>query len=517
MLEQFERARQDYTNREYARQQQQQSKLSKRQPHWINKVAEGTLCSIFTFLDVYAHHNLSSSCVKMQKISIRPQASPTQIDIPNLMHSTSFISNPREIRKKIVNRMMSFRPLRLIVPSAICVAGEFIELKEIAEMTSLRELIVCEDLSATYRLEPNVEWISKLTRLTKLTIPEESLLTTTPLPSSLTQLELLKSSYRGFSYCSSKSTARLKSPHLQALQELRVLKLPNDNYCGEEILSIGKILPHLRELSLGYLYVRNGIPSSLTELESCKHLETLSLGVDSNESIGRWETLSAIPSLRRLTISVYQVHNPPNLFEGLSKVTQLTHLALVPYHGRKGIDISSAISNLFATNTPAVISTETSAALTTLLISNYLVVSDVTSLSAFSTLEELQLPSTSTSTKSTLSDLSGLLRFPRLHTLHVTKNQTDLHHLLSHYKDQLVTLFYKDPMGTIDGATSEMLGTLLQMKKLRTLKLRSCRFITPDANSGLPILSVSKYFRQNLPSTVEIEMDDSAENATWFQ
>lgn len=309
---------------------------------------------------------------------------------------------------------------------------------------------------------------------------------------------------------------------MRALQDLRILKIPN-NYCKLEILDIGKVFPHLRELSLGYFYTKQSV--DLTRLESCRNLETLSIGVDCGENIPRWQTLQAVPSLRSLIISIYQFSNPANLFDGLSQVTQLTHLKLVPHQSHWNLNISAAIERLFSSKLPAASITTTTATptatttnvpisndcdnsdnsglnLTTLLISNSFFVSNPTSWSPLPTLKELQL----TTTHLDLPD------FPRLDTLHVVKHRANL---LNRYKDQLVTVFYKDE-GIVDVGVSETLSALQQMPRLKTLKLNPSCTLLPNRNanrygSQQQILTIAKYFRQNLALSVQVEIDYSSD------
>lgn len=465
-------------------------------PCWINKTAEGVLCLIFTFLDLCDHCNLSRSSTKMERISLLWQASPTQVDLSKLMKRPGIIECPDEVKMTIVRRLMlELRPSQLIVPLNFGIIRR-IGLEKIAQIPSLRELTLKNSLSSWIEpLELNIEWAAQLTRLTKLIIPVESLLAVTPMPSSLMHLELVKRVSGGFYRFD--SDVLFKSIHLEALQGLQVLKLPN-NYSQLKMLGIGKILPALRELSLGYFDVQDRKQVDFTPLQSCTNLQVLTVGVDWAECTCRWETLAAIPLLRRLTISIYQTGNPADLFMGLPQVTQLTHLTLIPHRGRGQVSISFPVLESFTP--PALLAEATSvsvAKLTSLSISYWINLRNAKALSAFETLEELELP----------PGTSEFVAFPRLHTLHVDKRQTNL---LDYYKDQLTTVFYKDDVGNLDQETGLALNVLLKMKKLTTLKLHPrCTFAGKDGH-----LSIFAYFKQQLPSTVRVEIDYSMEDVS---
>lgn len=513
-IERYERRKAQKDEHELKLQQLEMRRLeqleyAKLHPCKIIKAAEGVLCSIFTFLNVSEHCNLSRSCTKMEKISTWKQASPTQIDL-EMMRRSPIVLLPVEVRNKIITRLMAFRPSQLIVPSHFYFDHQEEAPSKIKQMTSLRELTLRNNSSDSQdRPTVNIEWISNLTRLTKLTIPERSLLATTPLPASLTHLELLKTSNSGFSRFN--SAHLLASPHLSTLPALQVLKLPN-HYCELEVLKIGLVCPLLRELALGYFNVRDHVHVNFNNLHSCKYLEALTVGVDSNEVVIRWESLAAIPLLRRLTVSVFQPINPTNLFVGLSRVHQLTNLRLTPHPNRTGIDISSAIHELINPTllpvvpllslAPITDSTESLPNLTSLLIFNEIILRNSESLRKFTTLKELMLPERH-------HYHYFLPELPRLHTLHVTKKQVDI---LEHYQDQLTTIVYKDAQGCVDRDTEKILTALLKMPKLVTLKLHP-RCSVPQQKSLSSVsspyyssaVSVANYFRQHLPTTIKIE------------
>lgn len=162
-----------------------------RQPEWMNKVAEGTLCDIFTFLDLRNYCNWAHSCVKMHKISQHPQASPTKINLLEVVNIVNYRYSSQETKTRIIKRLMTFRPLKLIVPL------DLDNLAKVGQMTSLVDLIFNQGLSQTGRPQANINWMHKLPRLTKLTIPNAHLSDTEPSPTSLTFLELVKSDSSG--------------------------------------------------------------------------------------------------------------------------------------------------------------------------------------------------------------------------------------------------------------------------------------------------------------------------------
>lgn len=466
-------------------------KLAREKPCWINKTAEGVLCSIFTFLDTKNHFNLARTCAKLGKISIQWQASPTQVDLRLMQHKCVSILRA-EAKAKILDRLVAFQPIRLTALLHAGSLGERGELAKLPEMTSLRELTLQRSLgqsSIDLVLIGRISQLTSLTNLVKLTIPDRCLLATTALPSSLTHLELLRTPSDGFSTFD--STVLFTSPHLRGLPALKVLKIP-DIYCELQMLTISTICPLLRELTIGYFNVRNGAPVSLAQLQSCKHLEALTVGVDCGETIPQWESLATVPSLRRLTISIYQTSNPTSLFARLSQVTQLTHLQLVPHRDKADINISYTFPDMaLSSDLPE---------LTTLLISHELIVSNPACLSAFSTLQELMIPD------------DRPIKLPRLHTLHINNHNVGV---LDHYKDQLTTVVYRDPVGYVNTETERVMNALRKMEKLTTLKLHpncvvprkyylaSNDAVTPTA----PMASVADYFRQHLATTITIEID----------
>lgn len=467
-------------------------------PCWINKAAEGVLCAIFTFLGVQDHFNLSRSCTTLEKISQHWQSSPIQIDL-KLVHHSDVVLLPAEVKAKILDRLMKFRPIRL---TALLHCDSPRELAKLPEMTSLRELTLQKSFGLSSINLIGIEWVSQLTNLVKLTTPDKCLLVTTPLPSSLTHLELLTTPGDGFSTFD--SAALFTSPHLSALPALQVLKIP-DIYCELRMLTIGAVCPLLRELVLGYFNVRNKTPVSFAKLQSCKHLESLTVGVDSDETICRWETLatvSGLTSLRRLTVSIYQTSNPTNLFAGLAQVQQLTHLQLIPHRNKADINISYTFPDMATSPNLENLNGENLPKLTTLLISHELIVSNPASLSAFGTLEELMIPD------------DRLIKLPRLHTLHISNHNIGG---LVNYKDQLTTVVYRDSKGYVSTETERVLDALRQVEKLTTLKLHpNCvilqkNYLPESYASGGPTIpstvSVAGYFRQYLPAIVTIEID----------
>lgn len=305
----------------------------------------------------------------------------------------------------------------------------------------------------------------------------------TALPPSLTHLEFLGIDDNNGEFTCFRSHSNLSNQ----FRTLQVLKLPN-YYCELVMLEIGKVCPQLRELSLGYFNVRDRALVNFAALQTCKHLERLTVGIDSFEATCEWKSLAAITMLRHLTISIYKNTNPTNLFAGLPQVTQLTHLRLIPHSVSRGVDISSALAELTSTNVDHPLK------LTSLSISTKIVAFDAAHLSVFTTLQELMIPPN-----------CGLVQLPRLHTLHVVKGDTEM---LRYYQHQLVTVVYNDEKGLSDYQNTGLLEILLEMPQLTTLNLRSqcCTIHPPDT------ISLFQYFRQQLPATIAIEVDDSMPN-----
>lgn len=482
---------------------------------WLNEAIDMAVCQIFTFLNVREHWKLSRTSTKMKAVSLMIQASPIEVDLYNGMRNT--LVSPGT-SKKVIKRLLNFRLVRLTAP--INVDSDWIDLSNLSQLlhlVSLRELTLSNPLHVGHYLDSNTDfalrWVAKLTRLEKLKVPERYLAhLLPPLPNSLTHLDLSSNNKSNFDFLDV-SQLSLKQQHLTALQ---VLKLPNQFY-ELSVLGIGKIFPALRELSFGFLHLANRTHVHFTELSSCKHLEALTIGLDSEETICHWESLAPMTALRRLTVSIYRDYNPSNIFDGLSQVTQLTHLKFVSYNEHLSNDISLGLSELAhpAKSDDESINTEVKTAatssmevkvensilpqLTTLLIAGELIVCDFSSLSAFATITELQLPESFDSSQSL-----DTLHFPHLRTLHVFKGQS---WVPNYFKDQIETVIYKGAESDTESADEEVqqtVTTLSQMKKLTTVKLHP--HLASLTNNRQ---SVAHYFRKHLPKTVEIQIDSS--------
>lgn len=488
---------------------------------FLAETSDAVLCQIFAFLNVREHWKLSRGSNKMEKVSLLPQASPVLVDILSFTSDSNIDTGSNQVQ-----RLLNFRPTKLLIP----MEEEMLQ-TSVAKMTNLRELTVgsresCGTIFDTDTDTSNMVWMKRLTRLCKLRMPEKclNLLNELFLPDSLTELDLFNDGY-----CRHLNIdVAFRQIHLRSLQ---VLKLPN-SYYPLRILKVGEIFPQLRELRFGYLNVRNKTPVSFDELKSCANLEALSIGIDSNDSISRWETLAPLASLRRLTICIYNDYGGLNMFAGLSQLTQLTHLKLVSHPHRPSIVIFDALNQLTSpspsTSTILIPSstlvqsaiTNTSYAnldvepilprLTTFSLSNEIILGDSSCLSAFSALTDLELPDRCT----------VFLHLHHLHTLRVSKNQA---HLLHFYKDQVVTVVYKDFDSTVvvDDVRS-IRDSLLKMTKLATLKIQPRRNLPVKKNKDkdtsttlefpkMNLQLVAEFFRSELPATVKIEIDYSTD------
>lgn len=494
----------DKTSWEAEEKVEEKVKLSKR--CLLAEAADAVLCQVFAFLNVREHWKLSRSSRKINRVSLMHQASPQLIDIDNNIDKIDCSESDQkyeEVHDRRVQRLLNFRPSRLTLPANF--KSEWINTEK---MTQLRELTFTKqienDPESIVAFNHNLQWISELTRLTKLIIPDETFHSSFRLPDSLTHLNIFQENDADFRPFATSLLPRL-------LEALQVLKLPM-TYHDVAILKVGAVFPALRELSLGFFDLRHRAPVNFTELQSCKNLEALTVGVDPEETDTHWETLASIPSLRRLTIVIYQTRNPTNsrgLLDGLAQVTQLTHLQLLVHGNRRGIEISADIHSLTTAPTigadaatPSALSSSSVPSgvlprLTTLLIGEELAMRYAHNLSSFGIVEELMLP----------DSIRDIPHFPRLHTLHVSKSRMLLLH---HYKDQISTLYYKDLDGIVDEAARVLLCILSKMKKLTTLKLHPCCAI-PRKHDTL-IVSVAEFLKRGLPAIVQVEIDSSMPN-----
>lgn len=468
----------------------------------------------------------------MNQVSCLFQASPQLI----VIDATSNSNDEDDARAQ---RLLNFQPAKLMLP--IDFKSKWIDPKK---MTKLYELIFTTEAPVDREhvddedFNCNVKWISELTRLTKLRMPANTFDYLERLPSPLTHLDLFALNVSEF--LRFEPRLLFSSSVSEFGKALRVLKLPM-TYHGIGILKVGQFFPELRELSLGFFDLRNREPVDFTDLQSCQHLETLTVGVDPEDTNNRWETLApanGFASLRRLTIVIWRTRGG-TLFNGLAQVTQLTQLELLAHGYRREIDISADIFSLTtstststptptstATPTPtatATTSTSISAAsavsavsvilldssdttvqnvespsstattvlprLTTLLIGSGLTLSHTTNLSCFSTVEELRIP----------NETRDPPHFPLLKTLHVSKDALWLHH----YADQITTLCYKYQGGMTEQEMFALFRSLSKMKKLTTLNLQPERTLSHRNN-----LSVAQYFRERFSLIVNVLVAD---------
>lgn len=472
------------------------------------EAADAILCQVFAFLNVREHWKLSRGSKKINQVSLLAQASPTLVDIPHQVNRSDFFL--QDDYDKVVQRLLNFRPLKLVLPPNI----KPNDIKP-DQMTQLRELAIAESTALSF-IDPNFEsnstyyqWLSELTHLEKLQIPDNIFRTSIYLPDSLTHLDIFATDFSRF-------TTELLYSRLspQLARSLQVLKLPM-GYHQLGILKIGDTFPFLRELRLGYFDLRNHPqPTSVdfSDLKSCKHLETLTVSIDPNEASCRWETLSCLSSLRSLTVVIYrpQISNGQSLFQGLSQLTQLIQLKLLPQRTRSNIDISFDIPDLTALNADALDVLDASSVvlpqLKTLLIEEGLTLRHKTNLYLFRTVEELKLPESI----ATFPDL------PRVHTLHVSENGI---RALNYYKDQVQTVFYRDAKGIVNDNTEDILHILSKMKNLTTVKLHPCCAVprtSPLPAFGSTKLSVVEFLKLQLSATVQVEIDSSmGANEDW--
>lgn len=466
----------------------------------FEKTAEAILYQIFSFLTEREHWNLSSSSHKMKNISRSPHASLQQIEVS------------LDTDSKVEEYLLQFQPQKLTLPFNKWIGNaETTQVSKMFKLDRLRELTFTNNgafFNPQRHRNTQLAWTSQLTCLTslvKMKIPDGYFEALPHLPCSLTHLHLSGTPATLFPSISAEILHRLfNSSSLSALQ---VLKLPKNRYYPRTILNAGTVFPALRELSFGYFGGTDPQNRDLSPLQFAINLESLSIGVDSIETIPQWETLALTTSLRRLTVFIYnRVTIPDTLFAGLSKVTQLTYLKLVPHSVPCKTDISAVIRGLTQNdNSNREILAEKDSIptipngilphLDTLLIDEDFQLPNATCLSVFPALTELRLP-TSTSV------FPDVYQLPRLHTLHTVGGPA-----LEHYKDQVRSVVCRFFLPA--HRTAEMLPILSKMRQLTTLKLHS-RFALPNKdNDNWPVADL---FRRFLPPTAQIEIDTSIEH-----
>lgn len=486
----------------------------------LEKAADAILCQVFAFLNAREHWKLSRCSNHVNRVSSLPQASPQQLDVSKEMQrvESDYSSNPSHLKN--LQRLLTFRPLQLTV-----LLNSQIKSMEVAQMTQLRELFLTNTISCSFANRPNMEWLSQLTQLTNLKITVDDFYNVTRLPSSITQLDLLKDS---IPYALYPSEFILKFTNLQALQ---ILNLPANLCYQAAIFRVGRVFPLLRELSLGFM-LSTTKPIEIDEiLQSCTNLQSLSISVDSGEFIFPWESLTQMPTFSRLAISLFKRILPQNLFDGLAKVTQLTHLKLAVYGKRqitKSLDISNVVGRLscpavsvdkmiatddanaiMALNYPVTESPEVLPQLTSLSISYNSLLKDASCLSSFASLTELELPSNNDSNTNDDGHARNGSRFPklpRLRTFHITEVSDNQISALEHYKDQLSEVVLRDPSFSCVDSAFALLPALRKMTKLTSLKLHPRCAIQEYQNDYTALAN----FRRWLP-TVQVEIDNSIE------
>lgn len=87
----------------------------------LAETADGVLCQVFSFLNVREHWNLSRGSRQINQVSQLVQASPTQIDIPAEIYKYAKSQNLSEEvdNARIMQRLLNFRPQRLIIPANV--------------------------------------------------------------------------------------------------------------------------------------------------------------------------------------------------------------------------------------------------------------------------------------------------------------------------------------------------------------------------------------------------------------
>lgn len=457
--------------------------------------ADAVLCQIFAFLNVKDHWKLSRGSHRMDKISLLPQATPQKIDLRLKMDSNGNING--KLEKQNMERLMKFRPTQLLIP----VDGS-IKWNNIGQMTSLRELTLGDNSSYSVTLNlRNVQWLSELTRLTKLKMPSDTCnAANLALPSSLIELHLFGTSYPTFAgVFNSKPLLSMTN-----LSNLQVLKLPNDQYIPLSTIQLGQVFPALRELSLGYLNLPGRARTSLEDLKSCVNLQHLTIGIDSREMICQWESLKFVPSLISLTVLLYLTEPHPDAFRGLCQIPQLEQLKFVPYRRKTKNNIYPALFDLISTErNNSATDSQMMPSLTALSVAPEFILDSGFFLSALSTLKVLELTPISNSYPT----------LPHLYTLHVSQTNISA---LKFYKDQVTQVYYNDPLTLKDfddKSGNILLNHLLAMSKLTTLKLQpSCMVSSVTSVASVAsVVSVAGYFRRHLPPTVSVEVDERAE------
>lgn len=509
----------------------------------LEKAADAVLCQIFAFLNVREHWKFSRTSSRVSRVSCLPQASPQQVDVSNEMRVAEYLwagcasYGDISTSSRILKRLINFRPLRLTVR-----LGSQAGSMEILQMTQLRELTFSKRLQYdSYSFNPLItSHLSQLTQLKKLKIFAADFHFVTSLPSSLNQIDLLTDTASGFLH--------FESAHLLGftnLQALEILHLPMNRYYGAGISEVGARFPSLKELSLGFIPQPTQPNGIFQSLEFCASLTSLSLCVDSGEFIFPWQTLSAITSLRKLSIYLFHRTLPATLFDGLAKIEQLTYLKIAAYGTiirNPSTDISDAIHNLTAGTATCTVSAtidtddanavmelnhpidtgadtgaEVSAAisilpnLNTLLISDKLYLNNASCLSSFGALTELGLPSSANYIYENWDSRVGSYfpKLPHLRTLHVAQSDTNGNgNVLDNYKNQ-VTEVVLLPLSGYVASANVLTEALTKMDKLASLKLHpDCVFQDCRNYSNVPTASAVGYFRSRLPTT-RVEIDDS--------
>lgn len=490
----------------------------------LEKAADAVVCQIFAFLNVRDHWKLSQMSIRMETVSRLPKATPVEVEIT------------RNLDDKVVTKLVKFRPTRLTLHSHTSTLW----MKE-EKMPQLRELTFCKvyfDLDNVRKEgHDNIQWFAELVNLTKLKILGADF-TFLPLHlhDSLLHLHLSGDHNGGFTHFHETGFLRFTNAENGNFRNLQTLKLPNNQYYGKEMLALGTKFPLLREFSIGYFVVQDRGHIDLLELASFKNLESLTIGLDYEETIIKWESLAKglaneFTALRRLNIRIYQQYqriSSATAFDGLAQVRQLTHLKFISHNPSTVINISAGLNGLVTqvvdngnnnnsnidnvdnddpaninTADPSVASKQSTAFQpTSLLMDGIFRIVDTSHLSCFAALTEFQ----------TTHDTELFPRLPLLHTLHTVIGDEKMRH----YENQIRCVVLKDRtnyFGNNQKSNVEAtLRGLLKIPQLTTVKLQPNSTFINSTSGKAVLLSTHTYFRRHLPSTIQIETDDSAQD-----
>lgn len=477
------------------------SKLSK-----IFLMPEAVICQMFAFLTVKEHCALSLSSEKLSRLSLLNASSPYRVTIPTtkqLRESKKFlelIGAPSSLFddyltdtiavKMITQRLLRFRPHNLSLQM-----HPVIEWDKLGAMTQLRELSVQSDTHAPVCLQVSSsewKWLSHLTNLIKLTLPDTARPSIRYLPSSLTEVTLLDDDRHQEATKDFGDSMIIRSlftaAHLASLQVVKsacgVIISPyqdqdQDQYrvqISQSFQSLSQSFPALRRLEYGLLGVDS--VGELKFLLTFPQLQDLSVSCNYDQ-VCDWAILAGIPSLRKLRLTEkegYHHYNnliPVNIFDSIRQISQLTHLDL-----NFESDLKLYNPTIFENTTAALKHLATPVAqvselvpniplpnLQTLILGNGFTMTDARFLSVFSSLTAIQLPVT----------VEHFPEIPNLHTLNVFVGSRISG--TGKYKDQLRhvnILWPTTDHNLFDDQIAVIILMLCQMEKLVTLGLSAC-------------------------------------------